>query len=78
MVMKSGDRWHCIDPSCRSELSVGTSHEIPGEIPHCACGALMKKHYTPPEFSYLGFLQDDRGPRCEEKPAFAQHGPGED
>ncbi|HEY2460995.1 MAG TPA: hypothetical protein VGI16_09310 [Candidatus Acidoferrum sp.] len=57
MLMKSGERWHCTNRSCRCSLLVESSGEIPGRNPICACGSAMKKDYSPPSLSYLEFLR---------------------
>ncbi len=56
MLMHSGDRWHCTNPACRCELSVEQNTEIRSERVHCACGGVMKQHYTAPVFRYLDFI----------------------
>jgi hypothetical protein len=56
MVMKSGERWHCTNALCRCSVLVETSGEIEGGIPRCACGASMKKDYSPPVFRFLDSL----------------------
>jgi hypothetical protein len=56
MLIQSGEMWRCTDPACRSELSVGLSRELPGDQLLCACGGVMKKHYTSPVFRYLDFI----------------------
>src|SRR4029077_17426956 len=57
MVMKSGERWHCIDPACGCSVLVESNGEIEGQSPRCACGAVMKKNYSSPVFRYLDFLK---------------------
>ena len=57
MVMKSGERWHCINPACGCIVLVESSGEIEGQSPRCACGTIMKKGYSPPVFRYLDFLK---------------------
>ena len=57
MVMKSGERWHCINPECGCIVLVESNGEIEGENPRCACGSVMKKDYSPPVFRYLDFLK---------------------
>jgi len=57
MVMKFGERWHCISPACGCTVLVETSGEIEGQNPRCACGGVMKKGYSPPVFRRLDFLQ---------------------
>jgi hypothetical protein len=56
MLMKSGERWHCLNPKCRCTILVETNGEVQGQNPRCACGTMMKKHYSPPVFRYLDFL----------------------
>ncbi len=55
MVMKSGERWHCINPACGCAV-VESNGEIEGQNPRCACGGIRKKGYSPPVFRYLDFL----------------------
>jgi hypothetical protein len=57
MVMKSGERWHCINPLCRCAVLVENTGEMEGLNPHCACGSVMKKLYSAPVFQYLDFLR---------------------
>ena len=57
MVMKSGERWHCINPACGCAVQVESNGEIEGQNPRCACGSIMKKGYSPPLFRYLDFLK---------------------
>jgi hypothetical protein len=57
MVMKSGERWHCINPACGCTVLVESNGEIEGQNPRCACGSFMKKGYSPPVFRYLNFLR---------------------
>jgi hypothetical protein len=57
MWMKSGERWHCVNPACRCEVLVESGGEIPGTGPRCACGGTMKRNYVPPVFQYLDFLR---------------------
>ena len=58
MLLRSGDRWHCTYPSCRSELCVGTGWQLEVDSLYCPCGGVMKKNYTSPVFRYLDFLGD--------------------
>lgn len=58
MLIQAGDLWHCTNPACRSELSVGATCGVEVGYLYCACGSVMKKHYTPPVFRYLDFLGD--------------------
>jgi len=57
MIMKSSERWHCLNPACGCVLLVETSGEIEGQNPRCACGSIMKKAYSPPVFRCLDFLR---------------------
>ena len=57
MVMKSGERWHCIDRACGCAVLVESNGGIEGQNPRCACGRVMKKDYSPPCFSHLQFLR---------------------
>jgi hypothetical protein len=56
MVMKSGERWHCITPACGCAVFVETNGKIEGQNPRCACGGIMKRGYSPPVVGYLDFL----------------------
>jgi len=56
MFMKAGEQWNCSNPTCHCEVVVQSSSLIEGGNPRCVCGALMKKNYTAPQFSYLEFL----------------------
>jgi hypothetical protein len=56
MLVRSGDLWHCSNPACLSELSIGTSRDTEVDRVYCVCGAVMKKHYHLPGFHYLDFL----------------------
>ena len=71
MVMKSGERWHCMNPACHCSVLVETTGEMEGSNPRCACGSIMKKEYSPPVLNYLDFL---RFP----EPALAPQGSHED
>jgi len=57
MIMKSGERWHCINPACGCSVLVESHGGIKGQNPRCACGSVMKKVYSPPFFHYLEFLK---------------------
>lgn len=57
MVMKTGERWHCTNPTCRCSILVETSGDGEGKNPLCACGSVMKKQYSAPVFQYLDFLR---------------------
>jgi hypothetical protein len=57
MVMKSGERWHCVNPACSCAVVVEANGEIEGQNPRCTCGSVMKKDYSPPVFRYLDFLK---------------------
>jgi hypothetical protein len=56
MVMRTGERWHCIAPECGCSVNVTADGHIPGENPRCACGGELKKTYSPPTLTYLEFL----------------------
>ena len=58
MFIQSGNLWHCTNPACRSELSVGATCGVEVDRVYCPCGSLMKKFYTRPVFRYLDFLGD--------------------
>jgi len=57
MLMKSGERWHCMNPACNCVVLVEANGEVEGQNPRCACGSVMKKAYSPPVFRYLDFLR---------------------
>jgi hypothetical protein len=57
MVMKSGERWHCVNPTSGCVVLVESNGEIEGQNPRWACGSIMKKSYTPAVFRYLDFLR---------------------
>ena len=57
MIMKSGERWHCVNPTCGCAVVVESNSGIEGENPRCACGGIMKKGYSPPALRYLEFLR---------------------
>lgn len=65
MVMKAGERWHCLNAACQCAVVVETSGQVEGQNPRCVCGSILKKQYTPPVFQYLDFL------RFPEEPALA-------
>jgi hypothetical protein len=58
MLVRSGDLWHCTNPACFSELSIGTGRDADVDQVYCVCSAVMKKHYKPPIFRYLDFIGD--------------------
>ena len=57
MEKEQGERWHCMNPACRREESLNHAEAVARNRPRCACGAEMKKDYSPPVFRYLEFLQ---------------------
>lgn len=57
MLMKSGERWHCVNPACRCSILIETTGQIDGQNPICTCGNIMKKDYSAPVFRYLDFLE---------------------
>ena len=57
MIMKSGERWHCVNPACGCAVLVEINGEIEGQNPRCACGGILKKVYSPPVFRHLDFLR---------------------
>ncbi|HTF22879.1 MAG TPA: hypothetical protein VK937_03060 [Candidatus Limnocylindria bacterium] len=57
MVMKSGERWHCVNPACGCVVLVESNGEIEGQNPRCARASIMKKSYTPPVSRSLDFLR---------------------
>jgi hypothetical protein len=56
MVMKAGERWHCMNPACGDEVLVEGKSPQDGAEAVCSCGSPMKKEYKPPVFRYLDFL----------------------
>jgi hypothetical protein len=58
MLVRSGDLWHCTNPACLSELSIGTIRDTDVDVVYCVCGAVMKEHYKSSAFRYLEFLGD--------------------
>ena len=71
MVMKSGERWHCLNPACGCVVVVESSGQIDGQNPRCSCGGILKKDYSPPVFRYLDFLR-------AQEPALLQREPSRD
>lgn len=59
MIMKAGERWHCLDPVCRREVLVDAGSPEDGASPVCSCGSPMKKEYKPPVLRYLEFLSPE-------------------
>jgi hypothetical protein len=59
LLMKSGERWHCVNASCRCEVLVDSDSNIAGASPACVCGAPLKPNYVPPVFKYLDFLRGE-------------------
>jgi hypothetical protein len=57
MNMKTGERWHCINPACRCEVLVQADSCDAGGQLLCVCGSPMKKKYSPPALTYLEFLR---------------------
>ena len=70
MVMKSGERWHCMNAACGCAVLVEANGEIEGKNPRCACGSIMKKDYSPPVLRHLDFLRF-------REPIFAHRDPSE-
>ena len=68
MVMKNGERWHCMNPECRALIAVEKSSTVDGANPRCTCGGLMKKEYASPVLSYLDFLRLDEPVSAARKP----------
>jgi hypothetical protein len=64
MVMKFGERWHCMDPGCHCEVLVTTSGAVDGLNPRCACGSIMKKPYVKPTIAHQNnaVLYSNRNP----------------
>jgi len=67
MLMKPGERWHCINPQCRCEVLVESESQVAGRGPRCVCGEAMKRNYVPPVFKYLDFLRPDDVPELQER-----------
>lgn len=67
MIMHPGERWHCSNASCRCTVLVEAGTPQEGENPRCSCGAVMKKEFKSPVFSYLDFLQFEPPPVTTEK-----------
>ena len=57
MLMKSGERWHCVNANCRCEVLVESDSNVAGTSPRCVCGSPLKRNYVPPVFRYLDFLR---------------------
>jgi hypothetical protein len=57
MLMKSGQRWHCMNPACGCAVLVEADGKVEGQNPRCACGSDMKKTYSPPVFRHLDLLR---------------------
>ena len=62
MLLKTGERWHCTNPACHTEIRVEAGGEVGGSNPRCCCGAVMKKRYEPPALRYLEFLRAEAPP----------------
>ena len=56
MLVRSGDLWHCTNPACLSELSIGASRDTDVDQVYCVSGAIMKRHCSPTVFRYLDFI----------------------
>ena len=49
MDIRKGQRWHCQNPKCRSEIFVSASSRVQGGSNlRCSCGEIMKKPYVRP------------------------------
>lgn len=59
MLMKIRERWHCTNSECGCQVVVEISGQVEGQNPRCACGAILRKKYTSPVFTYLDFLRVD-------------------
>lgn len=57
MATNSLTAWHCTNPECRASQSSREILAHAAEIPVCLCGLAMRKHYKPPVFRYLEFLE---------------------
>jgi len=58
MVMKSGERWHGINPACGCAVVMESNGEIEGQNPRCACGGIRRRRVIPPPvFCYLDLLR---------------------
>jgi hypothetical protein len=53
------EKWHCINRACNTEIQLPANIATDAPLPHCSCGARMKKKYTAPVFRYLDFLRVD-------------------
>ena len=62
MLMKPGDRWHCINPACGCEVLIQNNQSGEGTNPRYTCGAVMKKKYASPVLAYLDFLRVEEAP----------------
>ena len=61
MLMREGDRWICSNPSCKCEILVLLSSNVPyGDHPVCACGHRMKKAYIAPQLRTIRNPEDLR------------------
>ena len=63
--MATSQPWYCTNPDCQSAGILERLAPAEGPAPRCGCGALMKKHYSPPLFHYLDFLRTDAPPMIE-------------
>lgn len=59
MVLHAGERWHCTNLFCHCSILIETGTSQEGTNPRCSCGAIMKKEFKSPVFTYLDFLQCD-------------------
>jgi len=57
MEKAQGERWHCMNPTCKREEILNHSEGGLRGNPRCICGEEMKKTYSPPVFRYLEFLR---------------------
>jgi len=66
MNIKTGERWHCINPSCRCEVLVQADSCVADGRFLCVCSSPMKKKYSPPNFTYLEFLRVEESVSAQE------------
>ena len=47
---KAGDKFHCTDPVCRSEVAVAAGSAVPQKVQDlvCSCGAKMARGWPRP------------------------------
>jgi hypothetical protein len=76
MMMKTGEHWHCSNPSCHCEILLQSGSALDECNTLRVCSAPMKKKYAPPSLTYLEFLRiDDPSSRVRD-PARDEHARG--